>query len=175
MAKDEELKKPKKIMFSEDIDSKISGFSIAFAFIAIGIFLTYDQNYFGNELLSTIIRWIFIGIGAIGLCSEWKKGFKSEIKGISTFMTGAVLIAIWLILYLSLSSSLVNLIAFFFLMFGLYGSFRGIFEIGYSIKELLNAKKKEKSNILTDVLLLMTTILGLILVVMQLLLEILPE
>ena len=56
MSKEEKSQKGKKIVFSEEIDSKLSGFAVALAFIAVGVLLVFDGSYFGNETVSTIVR-----------------------------------------------------------------------------------------------------------------------
>ncbi len=43
-------KKPSKVVFSPEIDSKINGLTLGFAFIAVGLFLVIVPDYFENEL-----------------------------------------------------------------------------------------------------------------------------
>lgn len=66
-------KKPKKVVFSEEIDSRIDGLTLGFAFVVVGLFLLFVPDYFGSKLAGQIIRWIFIGIGALGLFVEFGK------------------------------------------------------------------------------------------------------
>jgi len=75
---------------------------------------------------------------------------------------------------LNVSLLFINIFSIILLFFGSYGTFRGALEISYSIKELLSIKKKEKNTAFTDVLLLVTTVLGLVLIVLQSLFEVLP-
>ena len=100
MSKEEKPQKEKKIVFSEEIDGKISGFAVALAFIAVGVLLVFDGSYFGNETVSTIVRWVFIIVGTGGLLVYILKIGKGDIKGIGNFALGVLFIAIWLVLYL---------------------------------------------------------------------------
>ena len=102
----------------------------------------------------------------MGLSVEISKIGKRDIKGVSNFATGVVLIIIWLTLYITLSLWIVNIFTFFLLLLGLYGIFKGLLEIIYSIRKLKSEKEK-KAVAVTDMLLLMTYILGLILVAIQ--------
>ena len=76
--------KDKKITFSKEIDDKISGIAVGFAFLTIGIFLLIYPDYFGHKLATSLIRWIFITIGTLGLLVEFNKR-KSSIKGVGNF------------------------------------------------------------------------------------------
>jgi hypothetical protein len=173
MTTKKKLKKQKEIIFSEEIDDKINGFSLALTFIVVGVLLIYDSSYFGHETVGTIFRWTFIVIGLIGLSVELSKALK-KIKGAGNFILGVVFITIWLVLYLTFSSWIANILSLVFLIGGSYGTFRGLFEIIYSVRQLIKSEKK--SSVVTDVFLLITNILGLALVAIQILqqLEILP-
>lgn len=131
--------------------------------------LIYDNSYFGNEIVSAIVRWLFIAVGTLALTLEASKIVKGNIKGVGNFLIGVFLFSVWFILYFLLSLWIVNTVAFFFLVFGAYGIFRGLFEIVYSMRQLVKSDKKKKSSAVTDVLLLITTIFGLILVAIQIL------
>ena len=173
---EEKSKRVKKIVFSEKVDSKINGFAISVAFITVGTLLIYDNSYFGNEIVSIIIRWLFIIVGALGLSIELSKIGNGEIKGIGNFAVGSLFFAIWLALYLTVSIWFVNSIVFLFLIFGSYGMYKGLLEIIYSLRQLTKVKEK-KSSVIADIMLLITTILGLILVVIQILqqLKVMPS
>ena len=169
----EKKKKEKKIVFSEEIDSIISGFSLVITFIVIGIFLIFNKNYFGNEKVASIIQWAFIIIGCLGFATEVSKMNRERgIKGIDDLVTGIFVIAIWAIIYYRVNSWEGNTIAFFFLVIGLYGGVRGIIEIGYSIvqiKKKNNIEKKHNFNITKDIILILSEIAGMGLIIVQIL------
>lgn len=51
----EQKKKEKKATFSEEIDNSISGFALVITFIIVGIFLLFNKDYFGNQIVATVI------------------------------------------------------------------------------------------------------------------------
>lgn len=163
-----EEKKKKKIIFSEEIDSKINGLTLGSAFIVVGLFLLLIPNYFGNELVGKIVRWIFIVIGVSGLLIELGKSKPvSDIKGFEDLWAGVLLLAIWATIFFLVKNLLWNIAGFFCLIFGVYGVFQGVFRIIYSM--LLNQKDKvqTKGNIASDILLFLTKVVSLALLVLQ--------
>jgi hypothetical protein len=160
-------KKEKKIVFSEQVDSKITGLAIVFAFISVGIFLLLFPDYFGSKVASGIVRWIFISIGMIGLMVELSKNKKGNIKGFDNFFIGAVLVGVWTVLFLFINVWWVNIISFFFLLIGLYGLYKGLIEIIYSAYQTAKNHNETKKNITTDIALLFSKFASLVLVIVQ--------
>jgi len=160
-------KKQRKIVFSEEIDSRIDGLTLGFAFIAVGLFLLFVPDYFGNKLAGQIVRWVFIVIGVLGLFVEFGKVKPiSEIKGFDDLWVGILFLAIWTALYYLTQNFLLNIVGFFCLVFGVYGAFRGLFRIIYSIR-LNRENVHSKSTIVSDVLIFLTKVISLALVVLQ--------
>ena len=166
MSKD---KKEKRIVFSEEIDSKVNGFTLAITFVLVGTFLLFENDYFGNQLASSIIRWVFIVIGGIGLSVEISKSKKIGIKGLDNFAIGSIFIGIWIALYLFAKHWIVNIVAFLMLFLGVYFILRAIIEIFYSISIIARSSKEKKESKSADILTFITAIIGLLLVVMQVL------
>jgi len=161
-------KKQRKIIFSEEIDSRIDGLTLGFAFITVGLFLLFVPDYFGNKLAGQIVRWVFIVIGVLGLFVEFGKIKPiSEIKGFDDLWAGILLLAAWTALYFLTHNFLCNILGFFCLVVGVYSAFRGLFRIIYSIR--LNRKNnvQSKSTIVSDVLIFSTKVISLALVVLQ--------
>ena len=164
-----EEKKQKKIIFSEEIDSKIDGLTLGFAFVVVGLFLLLVPNYFGNELIGQIVRWIFIVVGVLGLLAEFNKSKPiSDIKGFDNFWAGAMFLAGWAAFFFLVKDSLWNIAGFLCLVLGLFGVFRGMFQIIYSIRLNKKIKTQTKENIVSDVSLFLTKLVSLALVVLQL-------
>jgi len=163
-------KEPKQdeIIFNQEIDGRINGFALVLAFIVIGLFLTFYTNYFGNLMISNIIRWVFISIGILGFLVEFPKIIKDKIKGTNGFILGIIFLSIWAVCFISLNIWFINLITFFFLVFGLFGSFKGAFEMIYSFWRIHKEHKENKGKISADVLLIISYILGIALVIIQL-------
>lgn len=165
-----------KIIFSEEIDSTISGFSLVLTFIIIGIFLIFNNQYFGNEKVTKIIQWIFIIFGTLGFCTEiskLKKKDEKKIEGIDDVIVGFICILIWFLIYKIFNNLVASIIGFIILIIGSFGTFRGIIEIGYSIYNLKRENIENKHNvtkeIINNVLVLITNIAGIALVAIQLL------
>ena len=169
----EQKKKEKKITFSEEIDSSISGFSLVITFIIIGIFLLFNKDYFGNETVSTWVQWIFIIIGCLGFGTEVSNMNKKRgIKGIDNLVLGIAFIAIWAIIYYRFNHWVANTISFFFMIFGLYGGVRGIIEIVYSISKIGKEKSEDESDklsVVKEIILILSEIAGMGLIVVQIL------
>lgn len=173
--KREKERKQKKILFSEEIDSRIDGLTLGFAFIVIGLFLLFVPDYFGNKLAGQIVRWIFIVIGTLGLSVELGKLKPiSDIKGFDDLWVGVLFLSVWAALFFLLRNSLWNIVGFFSLIFGMYGTFRGLLRIIYSIQQNRKNKAQSKGTILSDILIFLTKIASLALVVLQLLKAIQP-
>lgn len=163
--------KKRKIIFSEEIDDKINGFALAITFVIIGIGLSVLTNFFENELVSEIIRWIFIIVGLLGLlveCSKRKKKF--NIKGYDDFIAGIVCVIIaCLILYLV--KNILGKITFFVIaLFGLYGCITGVLKIIYSIYISMKERKNKGENnkgMISDLIIFLTQLMGLLLIILQ--------
>lgn len=168
--------KKKKIVFSEEIDNTISGFSLVLTFVVVGIFWIFNKQYFGNEKVAKTIQWIFIIFGTLGFCTEiskFKKQDKKKIEGIDNVVVGFICILIWFLIYRIFNNLVTNIVGFIVLIIGSFGTFRGIIEIGYSIHKLKKENIENKHNvtreIINNVLVLVTNIAGIALVAIQLL------
>lgn len=156
-----------KIVFNKDIDSKITGIALILAFLITGLFLIKYPNYFGNELISKIIRWVFIIIGVLGIIAEFQKNKNSNIKGFDNLVLGIVLIGIWAFLFIYTNAVWVNALSFILFPVGCYGLILGIIQICYSSAKALKSGKNTKQGLASDIILLMTKIASLILVIIQ--------
>lgn len=169
----ESKKKEKKITFSEEIDNSINGFALVVTFIAVGIFLLFNKKYFGNEIVSTIIQWIFIVIGCLGFGTEISKmNEKRGIKGIDNLVIGIILLIIWACIYYFFKNWIGNVISFFILIIGLYDGCKGIIEITYSIiiKGKDNKKaQKSRLDVTKEIILMLSEIAGIGLILVQIL------
>lgn len=168
-----EKQKKKTIIFSEEIDSTINGFSLVLTFIVIGIFLIFNKNYFGNPIVATIIQWVFIIFGCLGFGTEVSKMNKNRgIKGIDNLITGIITVGIWAVIYYFAKNWIGNIIGFLFLIIGVYGGIQGIIEIYYSIIQIKKKNKideKHNLSIVKDVVLILSEIAGMSLIVIQIL------
>ena len=169
----EQNKQAKKVTFSEEVDSSISGFALVITFIIVGIFLLFNKDYFGNQIVATIIQCLFITIGLLGFGPEISKLNKNRgIKGIDDLIIGIIIVAIWAVIYYWVKNWIGNLIGFFFLIIGLYGGCRGILEILYSLTKINREHKetqKSRIEIIKEIILILSEIAGIALIVIQIL------
>ena len=162
-------KKPKKVVFSEEIDSRIDGLTSGFAFVVVGLFLLFVPDYFGSKLAGQIIRWIFIGIGALGLFVEFGKLKPiSNIKGFDVLWVGVLFLAGWAALFFLTQHWIWNILGFILLILGVYGAFLGLFRIVYSIRLNRKERTQTKATIISDIIMFLTKVASLALVVLQL-------
>lgn len=162
-------KKENKIYFSPEIDDRISGFALVFTFAVVGLILQFFPNYFGNRIVTDIVKWIFITVGLLGLSVEIGKQ-KNNIIGLNSLVGGLFLTGGWLIFFVFIKHWIANTLSFVFLVFGLYALATGLQQIIYSIilrKKDNTAPKMSKEATKDDVLLFLTKLLGVILVVAQ--------
>lgn len=109
----------------------------------------------------------------MGFGTEISKMNKDRgIKGIHNLITGIIVVSIWATMYYFIKNWIGNLVGFFFLIIGLYGSCRGIIEIGYSVVSINKehkATQKSKIGILKEIILILSEIAGIALIVIQIL------
>lgn len=162
-------KKPKKVVFSEEIDSRIDGLTLGFAFVAVGLFLLFVPDYFGSKLAGQIVRWVFISIGVLGLFVEFGKLKPiSNIKGFDDLWVGVLFLAGWAALFFLTQNWIWNVLGFFLLIVGVYSAFLGMLRIIYSIRLNRKEKTQTKGTIASDIIMFLTKVVSLALVVLQL-------
>ena len=174
MAKKE--KKPKKIIFSEEVDSALNGYAVGFLFIGIGLFLMLKPDYFAEPVASYIIGAVIGLFGVMGTGVELSKSTK--IKGIDMLSIGATLFVGWLVQYVYIHALWANIVFFFLLVIGAYGILLGLFRAIYSIFE--NSKHRlgkggDKENsmsigkLISQIVLFLTQLCGLAVAVLNVL------
>lgn len=154
-----------KIVFSKEIDDNHNGQAIGLSFLAIGLVLQFLPGYFGSEWVTNAVKFVFIVIGALGMCVELGKK-KSEIKGLDNFLLGILCVGVWWILYYKFDFWVLNIAIFVLLILGAYAFFLGFQQILYS---MIGRKKGDKTKTLSkdDYLEIFTKVLGLLLVLAQ--------
>ena len=160
--------KEKKIYFSEEIDSRITGYALAFALIVCGLVLQFVPLYFGNETVTAVFKWFFVFIGVAGFAIEAGK-IKTGILGLDNLFMGLMFSGIWFALFWFGKHWIFNTIGFFCLIFGAFGFFQGLQQVIYSASKIPKVKKEEpnKEKTRADILLFLTKLFGVVLVVVQ--------
>lgn len=169
MAKKEKKTKEKKVYFTPEIDSSISGFSLVLTFAVVGLILQFYPDYFGNEVVTQVVKWIFIVIGIMGLATEVAKQ-KNQIIGLDNLVYGAFFSGGWLALFVFVKHWIANTLSFVMLIFGLYSFFMGTQQVLRSVSLYRKDKasgKVEKGAMKGDILLFLTKLLGVVLVAFQ--------
>ena len=159
-------KKGNKIYFDEDIDRSISGYSLSVTLLITGLFLMYNPNYFGNDIVTSIFRWIFIVIGGLGFFIEFGKSSK-KIVGVADLGYGLIIIAVATGFIWTWNNPLIRSFMFFLLIVGLFGANLGIFRIVYSLRLSYKTNEKSKGKIASDIILMLTQIGGLCVLFLQ--------
>ena len=173
------INRAKKIVFNEEIDSSISVFSIVLTFIIIGIILQFDNSFFGSS--TNIIKISFIVSGMLGFLTEIKKiNIKHNIKGIDNIFFGLIIFigvyllknfissmdmnSIWFVLFDIITIR--YLLIFLLMLIAIFGFFRGILELVYSIYLRYKESNKSEKNksLFTNIVLVLSQLLGLVLI-----------
>ncbi|MBE5820726.1 MAG: hypothetical protein E7310_07995 [Clostridiales bacterium] len=161
---DKDMKKEKKkVEFTEEINSAINGYALAITFIIIGLFLLYNLDYFGNNVVSIVILSIFTFFGVVGTFIELSRN--KIIKGLDDFGIGIVIFIPWLLLYILLNNIWSNIPSFILLFLGTYFLISGIIKIGYSI--MINARKSNKktTTVIKDIFKILPSLASFVLVI----------
>lgn len=140
------MKKDKKTVFSEEIDSSINGYALGITFLLLSVFTILKPDYFIIPMVSYIVGTLLGITGIIGCSLEISKSI--EIKGMDTLSLGCIFVGIWFGLNRLCPNIIVNIFAFFILMFGIYGTLRGNFELVYSLLSM-KSKKTEVDKMIT--------------------------
>lgn len=175
MAKREKEKKPKEIIFSETIDSAINGYAIGISFTGIGVFLLLRPDYFAIPVISYIAGAVIGVVGVLGTGVELSK--HSKVKGLGNLITGMLFLGGWLLGYTQVHAVWLNILIFLLLIFGCYsvclGLIQSIVSIARNIRaaqnEGHNSKGKVLGSALTQIVLFLTQLCGLLLAVINVL------
>lgn len=180
MAKKEQEKKPREIVFSEEIDSAINGYAIGLSFTGIGLFLLLKPDYFVIPFISYVVGAIIGVIGVLGTGVELSK--HSQVKGLGSLVTGILFLGIWALAYVKVHSIWLNIPVFILLVGGCYavclGLLQGVVSIARNIRESQRDKSESKGKIigsaLTQIVLFLTQLCGLLLAIINVL-KVMPQ
>lgn len=159
----------KKPALDKETESEINGLALILAFIVIGVILQFFPTYFKSELATAIVKWVFVGIGVLGILGEIVSAEKRkpDIEGYSEFGVGLVFIAAWIISLKWSGLLVVNLLSFLPLFLGAYSLFVGLQKIIYTSR-LKNKDSGSNHPSLESIIVFATKAIGLIMVVFQL-------
>lgn len=125
--------KQKKIVFSEEIDSSITGFALGISFVLVALFI-YFGGIFHNKIAENIFTIVLLLFGIFGTFAEIEKISHNGIVGISDVVLGAIISVISIFIIIKIDKIILNVIFCGVLLFGVFGATQGILRIVYSIK-----------------------------------------
>ena len=163
------MSKEKKIIFSEEIDGSISGFSVGASLVIVALFIWFGE-LLHNRIAETIVTILLMLIGILGTFLEIEKVNHNEIQGIGDFGMGIVFGSLSIFLIFKYDILVLNVVSLFVLLFGTFAAFSGMLKMGYSIKiqkRKAENKKVEVFKIITGV----TEVIAFVVVVLQLISE----
>lgn len=173
MAKKEKVNKPNQIIFSEEIDSAINGYAIGLSFTGIGVFLLLKPDYFSIPIISYIVGAIIGVFGVLGTGLELSK--HSKIKGMGNLTAGMLFLGCWLWGYIKVHAIWLNILIFIVLVLGCYLICLGLIQSAVSIirniresrKERAESKSKVIGSAVTQIVLFLTQLCGLLLAIIN--------
>lgn len=127
------MTKDKKIVFSEEIDSSIAGFSLGITLILVALFVYYLE-LFHNKIIEILVAIILVFIGMIGTFLEIGKAKNDSIKGIDDFSLGLIFSSIAVFGVLKYNKLFLNVVCFFVLLISVFATVRGVLSILYSLR-----------------------------------------
>lgn len=163
-----EKDKKKNIVFSEIIDSKINGYALGFSLLLVSTFLLFNSTYLHWSWLTYSVGAVLgiLGIGGIGCELDKSK----KVKGIGNLSCGLIFLGVWLALFVYFNDKpVVNFLGMFPLIFGAYGSLKGLIELFYSIWLEITNSQRSISKISKAVFVFITQICGLVLTILNIL------
>lgn len=164
------MSKEKKITFSEEIDSSISGIALGISFVVMSI-LVWKFEMFHHVIVDRVVEIVLILLGIVGTMTEVGKLNKGNIKGLDDLVTGIICTGVTIFLIWKMDILWLNVICFLFALIGIFELFTGIFKATYSL--LLNRRKSENKKIkIISAITLATELIALVVVVLQLVSEI---
>ena len=130
-----------KIVVNEVIDKQINSLALAITFIVLGVLLTAITDYVGSEAVTSILRWIFVILGFVGLASSFGNG-ESAVKGTDDIAAGIAVSAVAVLIFRFVPNPFGGGISLLVLLFGLYGLVRGVLFVICTV--YLNSKKARR-------------------------------
>lgn len=163
------MTKDKKIIFSEEIDSSIAGFSLGITLVLVSLFVYYT-GLFHNKIIEILVAIVLVFTGIVGTFLEIGKAKSENIKGIDDFCLGMIFSSIAVLGVLKYDKLTLNCVCFIVLLISVFATIRGILNILYSLKiqkRKTNNKKVEVVKIIVGV----TEVTALIVAIIQLVTE----
>lgn len=141
------MAKEKKVVFSEEIDSSITGFALGISFVILAG-LIYYFNIFHWIIVDRIVSILLLIFGIGGTCIEIGKIEGEKIKGIGDLIPGLLISAVALYVIIKYNEILLNIVSIIVLFFSLFVTIKGLIEIAYSLRIQKRKSQNKKVEIL---------------------------
>lgn len=164
------MDKEKKVIFSKEIDSSITGFALGISFVLLAG-LIYYFDIFHWSIVDRIMSIFLLVFGIGGTCIEIGRIEGEKIKGIGDFLLGLVITILALFLILKFDQIILNVFCSIVLFFSLFGTIKGVIEVFYSLR-LQRRKSQNKKIEILKVIAVITELLALAVAVFQFMSEI---
>ena len=164
------MAKDKKVIFSKEIDSSITGFALGISFVLLAG-LIYYFDIFHWIIVDRIIAIILLIIGICGTCIEIGRINVEKIKGKDDLLLGLLFTIPALFLIFKYDQIVLNIICFWVLLLSLFGTIKGIIEVLYSLRIQRRKSQNKKIEILRFITVI-TEVLALAVAAFQFLTEI---
>ncbi|MEI3377519.1 MAG: hypothetical protein V8R08_06820 [Coriobacteriales bacterium] len=143
--------KDKAPIIDERTDSRVNSLSLALTFIVLGLFLSFWPTYLGDEFVTSIIRWVFVTLGVLGIGFSFGEK-DSPLRGASDIGAGVVFLGAAVLAFGLPIGLIAPILALLFALIGAYGTIRGLLFLVIStsraVKELKAAGGKTNSFLL---------------------------
>lgn len=163
------MAKDKKIIFSEEIDSSIAGFSLGITLILVSLFVYYAEP-FHNRIIEILVAIMLVFIGIVGTFLEIGKAKSENIKGIGDFCCGMIFTSIAIACVLKFDKLILNVVCFLALLISVFTMTSGILNILYSLK-IQKRKTPDKKIGIAKIVVGVTEITALVVAIIQLITE----
>ena len=152
---------------SKSTEKQIDSIALALTFVALGLVLTFIPQFFGDEFATNILRWIFVFLGLVGFASSFNNK-DSQISGMTDIALGVLFLIIGIAAYSFIPAPYGGIISIVVLLFGIFGTLRGVLILLYTTKRTLKQRQDhEQSGNAAAILELLTKLAALAMMIIQ--------
>ena len=126
-----ETNKNKKIVVNEGVDNFVNSLALSTTFIILGILLTVVEDFMGDSIVNSIVRWVFVILGVAGFASSFGSD-NNKIKGMGDIAMGLAFLLVALLVFSYAPVLIRGIGALLLLLLGVYGMLRGVMFFAYT-------------------------------------------
>lgn len=157
----------KRSTISKSAEKQIDSIALALTFVVLGLVLTFIPQFFGDEFVTNILRWIFVFLGLVGFASSFNNK-DSQISGTTDIALGVLFLIIGIAAFSFISAPWGGIISIVVLLFGIFGTLRGVLILLYTTNRMLKQRQDHgRSSNTAAILELLTKLAALTMVIIQ--------